>query len=151
MGENRMIRILCAISAVTLGATWALAQNTAPIKQRQDIMKKISDDAKVLGAMAKGETPYDDAKANTLLSGWEEGAKKYITLFPDDSKTGEKTRAKAEIWQNKADFEAKAADFLKAISAAKAANTADAFKASWGNVGKACQDCHEKYRGPRVS
>ena len=146
-----MIRILFAISAVTFGATMVLAQNLEPIKERQGIMKKINDDTKVLGAMAKGEAPYDAAKANQLLTGWEAGVKKYITLFPDNSKTGEKTRAKAEIWQNKADFEAKAGDFLKAVGAAKAANNADAFKASFGNVGKACDGCHEKYRGPRVT
>ncbi len=146
-----MIRILCALSAVAFGATLVMAQNLAPIKERQTIMKKISDEAKVLGAMAKGEGPYDAAKANAILTGWEAGAKQYLTLFPDDSKTGEKTRAKAEIWQNKADFDAKMADFAKAVAAAKAATSADAFKASFPAVGKSCDGCHEKYRGPRVT
>ena len=146
-----MIRILCAVAALAAGTTLVVAQNLAPIKERQEIMKKISDEAKVLGAMAKGETPFDAGKANAVLTGWETSGKKYITLFPDGSKTGEKTRAKAEIWQNKADFDGKMADFLKATTAAKAATSADAFKASFGNIGKACDGCHEKYRGPRVS
>src|ERR1700741_3726965 len=106
-----MIRILCAVTAVTLGATVVVAQNLAPIKERQTYMKKVGDDAKVLGAMAKGETPYDAAKVNALATSLEGEGKKFIALFPDDSKTGEKTRAKAEIWQNKADFDAKMADF----------------------------------------
>jgi cytochrome c556 len=150
--RNRMIRILCALSAVALGATMVLAQNLAPIKERQNAMKKISDDAKVLNAMAKGEAPFDAAKATALLAGWEETAKKLPNLFPDDSKTGEKTRAKAEIWQNKADFNAKIADFAKAVSEAKAkAPSADSFKAAFPAIGKACGNCHEKYRGPRVT
>ena len=147
-----MIRILCALAAVAVGTTMVLAQNTAPIVERQKIMKKVGDDAKVLGAMAKGEEAFDAAKVNAILTGWETGGKQYLTLFPADSKTGEKTRAKAEIWHNKADFEAKAADFVKAATAVKAATgSADAFKAAYPAIGKSCDGCHEKYRGPRVT
>jgi cytochrome c556 len=150
MEGKRMIRILCALAAVAVGTTMVLAQNTAPIVERQNIMKRVSDDAKVLAAMAKGEAQFDAARANAILAGWEAGGKKYVTLFPDDSKTGEKTRAKAEIWQNKADFEAKYTDFLKAVTAVKAATgSADAFKAAYPAIGKSCDGCHEKYRAPR--
>jgi cytochrome c556 len=146
-----MIRILCAVAAVAMGATMVMAQNLAPIKERQAIMKKTNDDAKALSAMAKGEAPFDAAKARTLVSDIEERQKKTPTLFPDDSKTGEKTRAKAEIWQNKADFEAKFTDFIKSLAATKAAATsADSFKAAYADVIKSCDNCHEKYRAPRT-
>jgi cytochrome c556 len=147
-----MIRILCALSAVALGATMVMAQNLAPIKERQAAMKKISDDTKILSAMAKGEAPFEAAKATAILSGFEEAMKKAHALFPDDSKTGEKTRAKAEIWQNKADFEAKMTEFTKASADLKAkASSADGFKAAFPALTKACDNCHEKYRGPRVT
>ena len=145
-----MIRILCALSAVVLGATAVLAQSSA-IKDRKEIMEKISNDNKVMTAMVKGEAPFDGAKAGALLAPWEGMMKKYVTLFPDDSKTGDKTRAKPEIWQKKSDFEAKAAEFIKTVNDAKAATgSADAFKAAFGTVSKACDTCHEPYRGPRV-
>jgi cytochrome c556 len=147
-----MIRILCAVAAVTIGATMVMAQNVEVIKERQAIMKKIGEEARLLGNMNKGEAPFDAAKVNAVLTGWEGAAKKYGTLFPDDAKTGEKTRAKAEIWQNKADFQAKLSDFVKAVGEAKAkATTLDGLKAAWPNVVKSCDGCHEKYRGPRVS
>src|ERR1700752_1850690 len=114
-----MIRILGALAAVALGATAVTAQNLAPIKERQEIMKKTNDDTKVLNAMAKGEAPFDAAKAQALLSGIEERTKKAATLFPDDSKTGEKTRAKAEVWQKKTDFDAKMAEFVKITAESK--------------------------------
>lgn len=146
-----MIRTLSVVAAIMLGATAVVAQQN-PILIRQDAMKKIGDDTKTLSGMAKGETPYDAAKVNAILSGWEEATKKLPTLFPDDSKTGEKTRAKADIWQNKADFEAKIADFAKAIADTKAqAGSADSFKAAFPNLTKSCDNCHEKYRGPRPS
>src|SRR4051812_6922462 len=145
-----MIRILSAVAAVALGATAVLAQNLAPIKERQETMKKTNDDTKVLTAMAKGEAPFDAAKAQALLSGIEERTKKVATLFPDDSKTGEKTRAKPEVWQKKADFDAKLTELVTVVADAKAkASSADAFKAAFPGVIKSCDNCHESYRAPR--
>jgi cytochrome c556 len=145
-----MIRILCALSAVVLGATAVLAQSSA-IKERKEIMEKVSNDNKVMTAMVKGEAPFDGAKAGALLAPLEGMMKKYLTLFPDDSKTGDKTRAKPEIWQKKADFETKGMEFIKAVNDAKAATgSLDAFKVAFANVSKACDNCHEPYRGPRV-
>ena len=142
-----MIRILGAIAAVALGATAVMAQNLAPIKERQEIMKKTNDDTKVLTAMAKGEAPFDAAKAQALLSGIEERTKKAATLFPDDSKTGEKTRASAKVWENRADFDAKLADMIKVADNARAKATSEAsFKEIHPGVVKACDNCHADYR-----
>ena len=125
-----MIRILCALSAIAMGTTVVLAQSSA-IHARKDVMEGVGKDTKALSAMAKGEAPFDAAKASAMLGGWEAKLKKFVTLFPDDSKTGDKTRAKPEIWQNKADFEAKAMDLISAANTAKTATTAEAFKASF--------------------
>lgn len=145
-----MIPILGVLSAVVLSATAVMAQNLAPIKERQELMKKTNDEAKVVSAMVKGDAPFDAAKASALLGAWEDRAKKVVALFPDDSKTGEKTRAKAEVWQNKADFDAKLAEYAKVTADAKAATgTADAFKPAYAKVIKSCDDCHEKYRASR--
>lgn len=145
-----MIRIVSVLSAVVLGATAVMAQNLAPIKERQEIMKKISDDNKILTGMAKGEAAYDGAKVTSIITGWEGALKKVPDLFPDDSKTGEKTRAKAEIWQDKADFKAKLDEFSKAIADTKSKTaSADGFKASMTALNKSCDNCHEKYRAPR--
>jgi cytochrome c556 len=146
-----MIRTICAI-AVGLAATVAMAQQN-PILVRQEAMKKMNDDAKALSAMVKGDASYDAAKVNAVLSSWDETVKQKLpTLFPDDSKTGDKTRAKPEIWEKKADFDAKIADFAKAVAEAKAqAGSADSFKAAYPNLTKACDSCHQSYRGPRPS
>ena len=142
-----MIRILFAISAVTLGATMVLAQNVAPIKERQDIMKKSNDDLKMLTAMSKGETPFNATKASATYAGMEEGYKKAQKLFPDDSKTGEKTRAAPKVWENKADFDSKMAAFIKVAGDAKAKATTEAgLKEIHPAVIKACDQCHEQYR-----
>jgi len=64
---------------------------------------------------------------------------------PDVGKTG----AKPEIWQNYADFAAKDADFGKAAQAfntAAASGNLDAIKSGFGDLGKSCKACHDKYR-----
>ena len=50
----------------------------------------------------------------------DEGATKSAALFPDNSKTGGGTAALPAIWQNKADFDARFAKFVKDVAAAQA-------------------------------
>ena len=142
-----MIRILGAFAAVALGATAVVAQNLAPIKERQEIMKKSDDDLKLLTKMTKGEAPYDAAKVSAAYAGMADHYPKVKALFPDDSKTGEKTRASAKVWENRADFDAKLADLIKVAGDAKAKATTEAsFKEIHPAVVKACDNCHADYR-----
>ena len=60
-----------------------------------------------------------------------------------------KTGAKPEIWQDPQDFAAKQAAFQKAAQALNAAakgNDLGAIKARFGDLGKTCKGCHDKYR-----
>ena len=64
---------------------------------------------------------------------------------PDVGKTG----AKPEIWRTHEDFVAKDRDFAmaaKALNAAAASGNVEAMRSSFGNLGKTCKACHEKYR-----
>ena len=69
-------------------------------------------------------------------------------LFPDNAKTGGDNRASPKIWENKKDFEAKAAAFGKAVAdnRAEAVASLEGLKAAIPVVGKACDNCHELYR-----
>ncbi len=52
------------------------------------------------------------------------------------------------MWQDKKDFDEKAAAFGKAVAETrdKAVSSLDGLKAAIPVVGKACDDCHEDYR-----
>ncbi len=67
---------------------------------------------------------------------------------PTIRRLAEKTRASPKIWQDKADFDAKAAAFGKAVADTrdKAKSSADGLKMAITVVGKACDDCHKDYR-----
>lgn len=141
-----MIRSLCVTIAIALGATAVVAQQN-PIEARQNIMKRQDEDLKALNAMAKDQAPYDAAKASAAYAGFAEGGAKLRDLFPNDSQTGNNTRASPKIWEDRADFDAKLAEFNKAVADAKAQPaTVEGFKAGFGEVTKACDNCHRTYR-----
>jgi cytochrome c556 len=142
-----MIRLYVAAAVIVAGATAVLAQSD-PVKTRQDLMKGNEDGATVLFRMTRGEVPFDAAKVNAAYKQMEDTAKQLPGLFPDNTKGGSgNNRASPKIWENKADFAAKNAQFAKAISDHKdKVGTLDGLKAAFGSLDKACGDCHQPYR-----
>ena len=143
-----MIRTVLTVVAMAIGVSAVVAQ-TDPIATRKGLMKKNNENARNVNQMIRGETPFDANKINAAFSQWGETAKELPNLFPDNSKTGQDTRALPKIWETRSDFDAKIAAFAKAVADNKdKAASLDALKASFPNVNKACDDCHESYRRP---
>ncbi len=144
-----MNRTVLAISAIAIGIT-AVAAQSDPIAARRELMKGIGGQTKTGVAMAKGEAPYDQSKAQAIFASYIDAAAKAPGLFPPTSKTGGDTAALPGIWDNKADFEAK---FAKLSADAKQAQAnvkdADTFKTVFPQVTKDCGSCHETYRAKK--
>jgi cytochrome c556 len=142
-----MIRAFVAVAAIALGVGVALAQQD-PIAARRALMKANGDEAKAGAAMAKGEAPFDLAKARKMFATFQDAAAKAPSLFPDNSKTGGDTAAKPEIWESMDDFKARLVKLgTDAKAAIESVTDLDTFKAAFGNIGKNdCGGCHEKYR-----
>jgi cytochrome c556 len=133
-------------AAIALGATAVLAQQN-PIEARQALMKDNGKHAKLAAGMAKGEAPFDLAKAKEIFATFEAAAQKMPDLFPPDSKTGHDTTASPKIWENMDDFKARFVKFGKDAKAAEASvKDLDSFKVAMGGLGKECGGCHENYR-----
>jgi cytochrome c556 len=141
-----MIRPLLAIATLAVGATVVVAQQN-PIEARQALMKANGAQAKIGAGMAKGETPFDLAKAKHIFAVYQDSAQKMPGLFPADSKTGHKTTVAPKIWEDMADFKAKFEKFGADAKSAEAAVTDLAsFKTQFGTVSKNCGGCHKLYR-----
>lgn len=125
----------------------ALAQ-TGHIDARQAIMKQNGRDTKAGGDMLKGATPFDAAKAQTILDNYASGAKAFGTHFPKGSETGGDTEASPAIWSKPADWKAALAKWQKDTGAAAASKptTIAAFGAAFGQVTQNCKSCHEGFR-----
>jgi cytochrome c556 len=150
------LKIAAAVAAIGLGfagAALGMDSNMSAadaISARQDIMKFNSDTFEVLVPMAKGEVPLDPAAAQQAFATIKANYEKLPSLFPDDSMEGGNTRALPAVWENKADFDAKAAKMAADAGAAEqaAAQGQEAFAAALQQVGSNCGGCHELYRGP---
>ena len=144
-----MNRTVLAVAAIAIGVT-AVAAQSDPIAARREIMKGIGGQTKTGAAMAKGEAPYDQTKAQAIFASYVDAATKAPALFPPTSKTGGDTAALPAIWDNKVDFEAR---FAKFSADAKQAQTTvkdlDTFKATFSGITKNCGGCHENYRAKK--
>lgn len=140
-------RIILAALAVVLGVGAAAAQPD-PVKTREHLMKENNNQAKVVVQMVKGQTPFNAKAVEAAFAQWADTAKQLPDLFPANAKTGGDNRASPKIWQNKADFNAKIADFAKVVAdnKAKAVASLDGLKVAVAAIGKSCSGCHDDYR-----
>ena len=115
-------------------------------------MKENGDQAKIGAAMAKGETPFDLAKAHKIFATFQDTAAKGPALLQenliDQPTADDPYTASPDIWKSMDDFKVR---LVKLGSDAKAAEASvkdlESFKAAFGNIGKNdCGGCHEKYR-----
>lgn len=144
---RRMAGAALAAVVVVLGSGAVIAQSD-PIATRMALMKGNDDNARIVVPMMRGQAPFDAAKVDAAFAQWADTAQKLPGLFPDNSKIGQKTRASSKIWVTKADFDAKAAEFAKAVAENrdKAKSSLDGLRAAIPVVGNACDNCHKEYR-----
>jgi cytochrome c556 len=144
-----MLRTVVVLGTLLLGVGVVAAQQDQ-VAKTQLAMKSNGKNAGALSAMAKGEKPYDQATVDAALVALEEVAAKFPTLFPESIK-GLKPEgdyyASPKVWTDRADFEAHAASFTKAVAEAKGKiKDLDTLKATLPTIGKQCGGCHETYR-----
>ena len=143
----KKIALAVVLSAFAAGAVFAQAD---VIQARKDGMKAAAGGMGTLVKMVRGESPFDAAAAQAVFKAHADGAAKFVTLFPDNSKTGGDTAALPAIWEKKADFEAASKKWGAAATAAAASVTSlDALKAVMAEYPKNCGGCHEPFRAKK--
>jgi cytochrome c556 len=146
------MRTIVLTAALLFGAGVALAQSPQEqVEKTQVAMKSNLTSAIALSKIAKGENPYDKATVDKALAELDDVAKRFPSLFPASIKglrpaKGEYS-ASPKVWTERADFEAHAATFVKAVGEAKAKFKDEAsLKAAFPDLNKVCLGCHEKFR-----
>lgn len=140
------------IATTAFAAGHADKATTDAVKARHGQMQMIGYHMGILGAVAKGEQPYDSAVVDAAASNLAALAGlSHTTLWVEGSEQGavEGSRAKAEIWSDPEGFSAKFADMLTAANEVVGAADAATVGAGMGALGGACKACHETYRGPK--
>jgi cytochrome c556 len=154
-----MIRVMsmAALAAVLqLFAGQVSFAQTPPaqvVKERQDAMEKMWPDFyRPIATTIRSASPDLPLVAANAAKA-SEHLKKVATLFPPG--TGHDavpaSRAKPEIWTQRADFEAILTDLMnttKAIGEDAKSGNVEKVKADWTSLAKACGGCHG---GPKKS
>jgi cytochrome c556 len=128
----------------------AQAQDAAKvIKYRQSAHFLLGWNIGPIGAMVKGERPFDAGEARMRALRLEQVAPMIAEGYPPGSQAGAPTKAKPEIWDNMDDFRQKVADLEAATTKlAVATETGDVKQVgtALGAVGGACKACHDRYK-----
>lgn len=147
-------RLLVAVATVAglLTALPAAAQFQKPedaVKYRKAGMTLIAAHFGRIGAMASGRAPYDAAAAAANAEIVAYVARLPFAGFVDGTAGTEKGAAKANVWTERAKFDAAAKemqDATAALAAAAKTNNLDALKAAFGKAGGTCKSCHDDFR-----
>jgi cytochrome c556 len=144
-----MVAILASAQAVSQTVE-SEKQAKATVQFRQAILQLVRSNMGPLGAMAKGEMPYD---ADVMMKNGQRieqlGLMMDDYFAPDARAFDIETGAKDEIWENMADFNEKSLNMVNAAIAvqqvAKAGNE-DEYRKTIGALGATCKACHDDYK-----
>jgi cytochrome c556 len=147
-----VVGLLCAVGA-------AGAQDAAQVTmQAQDVVAGRRAAMNLSGAAMSGMKVTIDAGGSVRSQAFAAGGlvrwgRAVPGMFPAGTGPADlaegATGAKAEIWSNRADFDAKAAAFAaeaQKLGELARADDAAGFAAQWTVVRASCQSCHDSYK-----
>ena len=144
------IRYLLPLLVLTLSACGGVDPNS-PEGKRQTIFKQMLKVSEDLGGMLRGRVAFKE-------QGFVQGAAELDQLsrtpwqhFPQVKEASGESRAKDEVWQRQARFQALAREMEASTAALVAATAAqplkpEALAAPMQRVEDSCKACHEEFR-----
>lgn len=147
-----------ALIAALIGTSTLLASGSAlaqakpedVIKYRKSVYTVAAWHMRPLGAMVKGQMPFDQAVFLKNAEMVADIASVAPEAFAPGSDKGAETRAKPEIWSDAAGFkkvmDSFQAETAKLVQVARTAKDVDAVRGQFSAVAKSCGACHDSYR-----
>ena len=150
-GEDAAAPSPSSNAMVLLGAGRMKPQALKIMHDRHEAMEGLGKAMKALHRELESGKP-DINVVHAQTAAMASTAAKIPAMFP--AGTGPdvgKTRAKAEIWSKRAEFDQKSKDFLvaaRAIDAAARAGDLNKVMAVHDSVDRSCKACHDPFRAP---
>lgn len=135
------------VTSSNVSSSWAQSAPATAVKERVQIMKSLWPDYyRPMSLAARGES-NDFAGITSKAAQASEALKKAALLFvPGSARSAvPESRAKPEIWTEKAEFDAAFADLItetNAMGVAAKSGNVDTIKAQFAKIAKACGACH---------
>jgi cytochrome c556 len=139
---------LTALVAVPFSAQAQFAKVEDAVKYRQSAFSVMAAHFSRIGAVVKGDKPYDKTAVESDAAIVETMSKLPWHAFQAGSDIAN-SKAKPEIWKEQDKFKA-GADKMQAevakLSVAAKSGDLNAVKASFGATGQSCKACHDSFR-----
>ena len=147
--KTLLVALVAALGALaSLPASAQFQKPEDAIKYRKAAFTVMGAHFGRIGAMASGKAPFDAAAAAANADIVSTMSKLPYAGFIEGTATGD-TRAKPEIWTERAKFDAAANKMQEEVGklnvAAKSGNL-DQIKVAFGAAGQSCKACHDNYR-----
>ena len=147
--KTLLVALVAALSALaSLPASAQFQKPEDAIKYRKAAFTVMGAHFGRIGAMASGRAPFDAAAAAANADIVSTMSRLPYAGFIEGTASGE-TRAKPEIWTERAKFDAAANKMQEEVGklnlAAKSGNL-DQIKVAFGAAGQSCKACHDNYR-----
>ena len=147
--KTLLVALVAALGALAgLPASAQFQKPEDAIKYRKAAFTVMGAHFGRIGAMASGKAPFDPAAAAANADIVSIMSKLPYAGFIEGTATGD-TRAKPEIWTERAKFDAAANKMQEEVGklnvAAKSGNL-DQIKVAFGAAGQSCKACHDNYR-----
>lgn len=133
-----------------LGSTLLLAHSGASgvVKERMDLMKSVGDEMKAIGAMIKGQQPFDAVKIRAGAALIAQKSDEVEALFPEGS-LEQPTEALASIWDRWPEFsrltQRLRQEAQQLSQKAEEGNRQEVLR-QFAALGKVCSGCHTDFR-----
>ncbi|MDN3545005.1 cytochrome c [Kinneretia asaccharophila] len=152
----KMKQALLTLTATAglLAALPAAAQFQKPedaVKYRKAAFTVMATHFSRIGAMAQGRASFDGAAAAANAEIVADLAKLPFAGFVEGTSGTEKGSPKANVWSERAKFDAgakKMQDEVAKLAVAAKANNLDQLKAAFGSAAQTCKACHDDFRNP---
>ncbi len=149
-----MRRFLLAFATVAgvMTALPAAAQFQKPedaVKYRKGAFWVMGQHFGRIGAMAQGRVPFDGAAAAANAEIVADMSKLPFAGFVEGTSGTEKGMPKANVWTERAKFDAgakKMQEEVAKLAAAAKTNNLDALKTAFGAAAGTCKACHDDFR-----
>ena len=148
---KKLASLILVSAAVTLSgpamAQFAKAEDA--IKYRQSAMFVMQQNFARIATMAAGRAPLDAKVAAESAEVAAYMSKLPWAAFGEGTDKGAPTKAKAEIWSDKAkfnDYAEKMQGEMNKLNAAAKTGNLDSIKAAVGAVSGSCKTCHDAFR-----
>lgn len=151
MTMNRLMTAvaLCAGALTSLPAAAQFAKPEDAVKYRKSAFTVMATHFGRIGAVVQGRVPYDAAAVTANADIVMTMSKLPFAGFVEGTGGTDKGTPKANVWSDRAKFDAaakKMQDAVAKLDAAAKANNLDQIKAAFGEAGGACKACHDDFR-----